>query len=262
MVFPAYKRVIYSKNPLERVICQFRFPDILKIGASDPVNFQEKIRESYPIYREKAEVSVALPAELIQQLPQEIAGLFGSSKKAYDFLSSDEMWTVGLTNNFLALTCDDYKRWEQFRDHFEVPFNALVEVYEPSFFTRIGLRYRNLIKKSALGLDDADWSEIFNSYIIGELASPELKGAIEDITHIILMSLDDGSSKVRIRHGFVKDNNGKIIGYTLDNDFFTDKQMEVSDGLALINRFNEQNRRLFRWCISPRLHEAMAPEEI
>lgn len=262
MPFPESERVIYAKNPLEQVICQFRFPDVLRIGVSDPVGFQEKIRELYPIYREKAEVAITIPPEIAQQIPQEIAGQFGPGKRAYDFVSGDGRWVVGLTNNFVALTDNNYERWEKFRDHFEVVFNALVEEYRPSFFTRIGLRYRNLIKKSELDLEDADWSNLLNRFIVGELASPEIKDSIDEIAHIILMNLDDGKSKVRMQHGFSKDNKGNVIGYVIDNDFFLDEQREISDGLGIITRFNEQNRRLFRWSITERLHKAMEPSNI
>ena len=45
------KRVIYQKNPLVEVILQIKFPTILSINAKDPVDFQDAIRQEYPIYQ-------------------------------------------------------------------------------------------------------------------------------------------------------------------------------------------------------------------
>ena len=39
----------YRSNQIAEVICQLRFPEILSIGANVPVDFQEKIRQDFPI---------------------------------------------------------------------------------------------------------------------------------------------------------------------------------------------------------------------
>ena len=49
MPFPEATRVIYHKNPLTDVICQLRFPPILKIDSEIPSLFQDTIREQYPL---------------------------------------------------------------------------------------------------------------------------------------------------------------------------------------------------------------------
>lgn len=51
--FPETPRVIYAKNPLFEVICQLRFPAILKIDSEIPAGFQEKLRASFPLFREE-----------------------------------------------------------------------------------------------------------------------------------------------------------------------------------------------------------------
>jgi hypothetical protein len=39
-----YPRVIYKRNPIIGVVCELRFPPILRIAAEPPVAFQEWIR--------------------------------------------------------------------------------------------------------------------------------------------------------------------------------------------------------------------------
>ncbi len=55
MPFPEVQRVIYRKNPLEQVICQFRFPAILRIDTETPADFQERIRNDFPQFAEQTE---------------------------------------------------------------------------------------------------------------------------------------------------------------------------------------------------------------
>src|SRR5713101_5111014 len=115
MPFPETNRIIYEKSPLVDVVCQLRFPTILKIEAEQPVRFQEYVRADYPILKQMP------PVDLSSGLPTEVAKLFSGQfpgvRLAYDFGSSDELWKVNLTNDFLALICTKYERWEGFKAH-------------------------------------------------------------------------------------------------------------------------------------------------
>lgn len=263
MPFPTSPRVIYKKNPLEQVICQLRFPTILRIDSELPVKFQERVRQEYPILREKNEISVRVPPELAQLVQQAPIDLFRSSKQAFDFVSADEQWVVGLTSGFLALTCHKYERWETFREHFLTPFQALIEDYSPTFFSRIGLRYQNVIRRSDLGLEGSKWADLLKPYIAGELASPEhdITTSISEIVSQVVINLPDNLGQVRIQHGLVRDESGEIC-YLIDSDFFTQERMETGNALVRLDIFNLKNRHLFRWCITDRLHQAMEPQQI
>lgn len=43
------QRVIYENNPLIEVIIQYRFPKILALNSKDPIEFQDRIKDEYPI---------------------------------------------------------------------------------------------------------------------------------------------------------------------------------------------------------------------
>ena len=62
MAFPEAPRVLYELNPLHEVICQLRFPPVLRIETEVPSGFQERIRASFPYY--EAKPSLKLPAGL------------------------------------------------------------------------------------------------------------------------------------------------------------------------------------------------------
>ena len=65
--FPDSERVICSDNPLEMVICQFRFAAILKITAEPPAEFLDGLRKDYPLFREIPPIYIApgSPPELV-----------------------------------------------------------------------------------------------------------------------------------------------------------------------------------------------------
>src|SRR6266568_7415140 len=105
MPFPEAQRVIYDAHPIEEVICQLRFPTILRIEGESPFQFQERIRDSYPLYKPKPAV------KLMEGIPKELASFFGkelslgNTPSGHEFISQDEKWTLSLTKDFLTLQC-------------------------------------------------------------------------------------------------------------------------------------------------------------
>lgn len=59
-------RQIFKRRQLLEVICQLRFPDILKIESTDPAEFQDRIRGEYPQYQKKVE---QLPPQIVNGKP-------------------------------------------------------------------------------------------------------------------------------------------------------------------------------------------------
>ena len=265
MPFPDSPRVIYKKNPLEQVICQLRFPPILRIDTEPPAKYQDAIRKEYPLFEERKGISLDLPNQLQEQLPPEFLRLLGSSdKKAYNFISIDKQWTISFTRDFIALTTGRYTRWEEFKEYFKIPFETLLNEYSPALFSRVGLRYRNIIRKSELGLQDISWSELIQPYIAGPLSdSSELDNdCIVAMNSTVDIRLINNYGKVKIRHGFVEDKTTNEICYQIDSDFSTENIEEHDNAIERLHHFNRRAGRLFRWCITPKLHTAMEPEKI
>lgn len=259
MPFPASPRIIYEKNPLVEVICQLKFPPILRIDADLPSAFQELVRESYPLFEGRQELQLALPPALAQFVGIE-SGLGGG--KNHQFTSGDGNWVVNLTRDFLALTCRRYERWEQFKDHLGRPVHGLLDLYSPAFFSRIGLRYRDVIKRSQLGLDGVPWSDLLTPQIAGELSSGDIAGDIEHAASEVVIRFAEGLGKAHLRHGLVRAGSEGETCYLIDTDFFTEERTEVANYDAILDRFKQQAARLFRWCITDRLHRAMGPQPI
>jgi len=257
MPFPESARVIYATNPLDEVICQLRFPPVLRIDAEIPAAFQESVRLEYPLLREQRTLiqTTGVPADFSQLLGS-VTPLGG--RKSYQFASTDETWRITLMRDFIALTCRNYRKWEEFKGHLEGPLEALAQHYQPAFYSRLGLRYRNIIVRSKLSLDGVSWKELLQPHVAGELGS-EIAPSIEDIRQQLLLKQSEHNSKITIQHGTanVKDTGEEC--YYIDADFFTERRIEIGEADQILNYFNQQSGRLFRWCITARLHDAMGP---
>jgi uncharacterized protein (TIGR04255 family) len=255
--FPDSPRVHYTQNPLIEVIVELRFPPILRIDSEVPARFQEIIRESFPLLGE--EDSTPIP-----ELPPELSQLIRASlqqqipRKTWRFTTEDTSWAVTLTRESFSLSTTAYKSWEEFRGRLEGLLGALRDEYHPSFITRIGLRYQNLIVRSLLGISGAPWSDLLQPHIAAEYSCTDLSPAIQEVVHRALIGLS-ANSKVNLRHGtaFKQGKNEPL--YLIDNDFFTEEKTEVASVLCRLDHFNRESGRLFRWCITQRLHDAMGP---
>ena len=263
MLFPEVKRVTYKKNPLDRVICQLRFPPILRIGAEPPVEFQDRVRKEFPHYSEKNELAMGIPSRVREQIPHELLGeiLRTADTKNHEFSSEDGQWKVNLTRTFIALSTDRYEVWEDFKKKLEIPLTTLINVYSPAHFSRIGLRYRDVIQRSILGLDGVSWTDLLQSQILGVLVDSEIERSVQNLESVYEISLPDGESTVRLSTQLTRDRNRNEICYVIDSDFFMAKKIPTDDVIGRLDDFNKHASRLFRWCITERLHKSMEPQE-
>jgi uncharacterized protein (TIGR04255 family) len=251
------ERVLYDKNPLESVICQVRFPTILRVESELPSNFQDRIRENFPLFKESSEEEIAIPPEVAKVFGRQFVEAMPG--RNYNFSSEDEAWQVSLTRDFLALTCRKYERWERFREQFEIPLSALLDVYKPSSFSRVGLRYRDLIRRSVLGISGLPWGQLLNANIAGELGDSEVAERIQNVKKEIVFELPDSAQARMIQ--VLGNAKGEQV-YLIDTDFFTTHKTEVSNVWGRLGTFNRYARWIFRWCISEQLHRAMGPKSI
>ncbi len=250
MNLPDVERVIYGKTTLREVVCQFRFPPILRISTESPSDFQEEIRSMFPLFSEKTSIEIeGMPDFVRQAIPQ-------LHPKAYNFTSEDGLTTISLTQDFVALSTQKYERFENFLEKMNLALNALVKTYNPSFFIRIGLRYIDIINRSYLNLLDFPWKDLLNPNIAGELTGDLSECIIESKSNTLYIF---GDFKLRSQHGIIILKDEEEECYTIDNDFFTEvkkTEREINDTLK---SFINGERRFLRYAITERLHEAMEP---
>jgi len=263
MPFPEAKRVVYHKNPLDRVICQLRFPPILKIDTELPAKFQESIGNDFPEFREKEEAILPLPQIEQWEIPWDtLRNIMPTKIKNYEFVSEDKLWHVNLTRTFVALTSLKYERREQFQQKLKIPLKALVEIYKPAYFSRIGLRYVDIIKRSLLNLGNVNWDKLLKPYILGLLGSNEVCSNIKSFEAKYEIQLADNGGIARVITGLVDWEEKSEKCFMIDTDFFITERTEIGDAVGKLDSFHIRASRLIQWLITERLHKAMEPEEL
>lgn len=253
------ERYLYRRPQLMEVICQLRFPTILSIGARDPVDFQEAIRQDFPQYKRLQEQ----PQPKLTGAPGSFRVEEGERITNYQFLSADGKWKVNLTNNFIALATPAYTKWEDFAAKLDLILAQFIPIYRPAYFERVGLRFINAFSRKALDLEGVPFRELFQPGYLGLLGEEDVREegfarAGQDVELSI-----SGGCRVKlhagpgmVQRGNVKDGEVRFI---LDNDVFMNGKLPVAQCAPALQTVHIQADRLFAGAITQRLHKAMEP---
>ena len=258
MLFAPYERFHYVRSPLVEVICQLRFPTILSIGANEPAAFQEAIRKDFPKYMTRQE---QLPPKVVKKGN---ATALEPQKPItnYHFISEDGRWKINLTQNFIALSTLSYQRWEDFAIRLDQALAQFIQIYQPAYFERIGLRYVNAVSRQRLGLEGQLWDDLIQSQYIGILGEPDVeeseiaKCSLEVDTPLV------GGYRMKLRTGPGLVGGGKTdkeVKFVLDADFSTAGKMTAEAVPEKLERMHRFAVCFFQGAITKELHEAMGP---
>lgn len=261
-MFSNEERCLYNKNPLVDVICQLRFPEILRIATSAPAEFQDEIRKEYPHFSARKDTT----APIITGRPGNFSLENRPAAINYHFTSLDGVWLVNLTTKFISLSCRKYTRWEDFAGRLDCLLSAFIKIYQPACFERIGLRYLNAISRNALDMGDSPFDELIQPAYLGPLANQ----AMEE-RHITRCSIDmeaaiQGGCNLklhagpgRIKRNGVDDGEVKFI---FDQDLYMEGNVPVNYAAGALQTLHSQAFPIFRGGITSALHHAMEPETI
>lgn len=261
-MFSTEPRCRYGISPLAEVICQLRFPELLTIQANDPVEFQEAIRSQFPRYLRRQE----LPAPKLTGIPGNLTLQNQTPVNNYQFVSADGIWRVNLTSKFISLTCTKYTCWESFAAHLDQPLAAFIQIYKPTYFERVGLRYLNFISRDQLGLEGVPYRELISPCYLGPLMEEDVSE-----TNISRCSMDfemaiRGGCRAKIHAGPGKVRRGSKedpeVKFIFDQDLYMPGQLQLNLVAGALQTLHTQANSIFRDAITPKLQDAMEPEEI
>ena len=261
-MFSTEKRCRYGAHQLAEVICQLRFPEILTIGANVPVDFQEAIREDFPLFLRRQE----MPAPKLTGVPGNMTLQNQPVVINYQFASADGSWRVNLTSKFISLTCTKYTCWEDFAGHLDKPLAAFIQIYKPAHFERVGLRYLNFISRLQLGLEGVPFSELIAPCYLGPLMEEDVAEASTGRCSVDCEMNIRGGCRVKIHAGpgLVKrgGKEDKEVKFIFDQDLYMPGPLPLNLSAGALQTLHSQADSIFRGAISDRLHEAMEPEAI
>jgi uncharacterized protein (TIGR04255 family) len=257
MPFPQSDRVELSQNPLKEVICQLRFPRILRIDSTSPTDFQERIRSTHPEYEESN--LKRLPDGMPPEIAKLLAGIPGSSNESRNlsFTNADGTSKITLSSQFLAVTTNAYSNWSSFQELVKGAVDALQEVYSPSYYKRVGLRYINIMSLTR-ETELRPVGELVHPALLGPITDPDIGAKVQSHAGQSVVSLSCGGS-ARINYE-VKSIEDRV--FTLDSDFYIDEcRMDWEDSRKRLSAFNQSAGNLFRWATKPFFDKGSSSDE-
>lgn len=261
-MFSTEPRCHYHKNTLGEVICQLRFPQILSIESNAPAQFQDAIRDIFPLYSCRKEN----PAPKLVGTPGQMQIQPQQPSNNHQFVSEDGAWRVNLTSTFISLSCNKYTCWEDFAKMLDKPLAAFIQIYRPAFFDRVGLRYLNFVSRKKLELEHVPFRELFQPQYVGLLADEQISEQSATRSTVDAEVAIRGGCRVKIHAGpgFVKvqGQDSKEVHFIFDQDLFLPGKVAVNLSAGALQTLHSQAYAIFRGAITDTLHEAMEPNMI
>lgn len=212
------------------------FPQNLQISSAPPVTFQGRVKHLFPHF----------------SLTQDYA--------SYNFLSADQRWQLVLGRGSLAVVARQYEGWGNFQTRIKLATDAVEIEYPPPYCSRIGLRFRNIIRRSALGLTDQNWDHLLQNKWTGDLAWSGVAGDVKATHSEVVMGLNGGDDLVCVRHGLIPiAQPTQEMGYLIDHDFFVNGQFAMGEIAGKLTDYHQAAQRFFKLWITDMLHQAMKP---
>ena len=251
--------VHYGRNALIEVICQIRFPSILKIDAEKPVQFQDQIRRDFPKYFVRQEQR-AMPGAMQPEQDKRRSEIAN-----HNFISTDGQWKINLTQDFFSLSTVHYTSWEEFARQVDMPFARFLQIYQPAYFERIGLRYVNAFARTEEQARTLRWSDWIQPHFLGVLGADDVPdGAIRKCTVNMELTLPDGCGlRTHAGPGMVKrpgQPDEKLARFILDNDLSVSGKLSASQTAESLVKLHEDAYRIFRGAITDDLSDLLEPD--
>jgi uncharacterized protein (TIGR04255 family) len=171
----------------------------------------------------------------------------GTPTISHVFRSKDKKWSVSLRAGAFALETTKYATFEYFKRRFFSVVHAVLPLLDTDFFTRVGLRYINVLPVTADGL---------NGWVNRELVGPLFAGVLGQPTRYWqeVRGFWDGG-QYSFRHG-LDPNQATGQHYQLDFDFF-DENVEAAHLDQLVVRLHDEGYKFFMWSVGQRAKDYM-----
>jgi uncharacterized protein (TIGR04255 family) len=245
LVDPPPREVPLARSPLERVLAQVRYPEILTIEERGFVApFQEAIRSTYPVLRqEQTQTQVVAFGSMLP----------GKPETAWRFENLDGTWRVSLTPQFLALETTKYTSRSDFFRRFREVVVALDRHVEPKLVDRLGVRYIDRLTGAAVD----EIATLVRPEVQGIAGSPVAAYAAHAVSEA-MFELD--ATRVVARWGNVPPGHtvdpaiepAQEKSWIIDLDMFTAKPMPFAVDPVVIEAqgFAERIYTFFRWAVT------------
>ena len=241
----------YARNFLKKVICRLDFPVILRLRGDSPAALQETLKSRFP----KSAESVVLAVKREESVTDGAQLKIEEPVTQWEFRTRDNASKLTLSRSFLVLETQAYAEFAPFYESFAAAFSSLQEQYSPQVYTRLGLRYINVVERERG--DALDWAGWFAPELIAHLrfAYPgALLQAMERTT------VQTGSGRAVLQYGINNpDFPAPIVRreFVLDIDCYTDEDMEPGEVISKLGSLNVDAVDLFERAVGCELRKRL-----
>jgi uncharacterized protein (TIGR04255 family) len=244
------EEVHLERAPLAKVLAQVRFPGLAILKDDSIVStFASQLGKEYPVLQEQRGVNLLVtPTGVTQQQ---------SNQRMWSLPSRDELWKITVSENFLTLDTVKYPSRHEFVRKFDQAAQKFIELVDPPYFERLGIRYINRVDDKELIHDRL--ISMIRREMIGALAIDRPENV--KISHSVSDSLfTDGEYSIQMRCGALPPGAVLDIDITpiqepmwiLDIDSYIEQKMyRTPEELASkLNILAERAYRMFRWVVN------------
>ncbi|MFP3922770.1 TIGR04255 family protein [Pseudomonas sp. W5-36] len=234
----------FSRNFLKQAVCELRFPTLMELGEQrPPASFVKALRKDYPLLDMNNEFKLG------------IGSAHAGSSNIHILKSLKGNWSISLKESALTIETTNYTGFDNLRARILQAVEATKDFIDSAFFTRVGLRYINLLHS-----DHDDVTDWINPALIAPIASEKFTGINDFGGRFQLLAPDGGCL---FQHGVqlnqVKPDDSPVVEYMIDIDTFR-AAVPLSDTAAAIDIMHHQAFDLFDWAITERAREFLTSE--
>lgn len=234
----------FKRNFLKQAVCELRFPTLMELGEQrPPSSFVKALRKDYPILEMNNEFTLGLGA-----------GNAGSSN-IHIFRSAKANWSVSLKENSLAIETTAYLGFDNLRERVLQIVDAAEKIIDSDFFTRIGLRYINVVKTE--GEEVTTW---INPFLTAPITSGSFVG-INDFGGRMQLLAEDGGCL--FQHGIQLNHTNSDAPvraeYLIDIDTYR-TEVSLSNTAAAIDIMHRQAFDLFDWALADKARNFLSAD--
>ncbi len=235
----------YKRNFLRQAVCEFRFPTLMELGdPRPPASLVTALRKEYP------------HLELANEVTLGIGGGTPGSNNTHIFRSAKLTWTVSLKQSILTVETTAYTEYAQMKERVLRVVDAASKIIDSDFFTRVGLRYINVIDS---GTDPRDgW---VNSALIAPIDSGNFLG-IQEYAGKLQLGAPDGGCLLQHGIRIKQPHLGEPVPpeYVLDIDTYRN-EVSLSDIATVLDAMHAQTFELFDWAIGPKARDFLSADK-
>lgn len=230
---PSVELKTFPTNFLRTVVCEVRFPALISIEQRQVKSVMEAVRKRFPIY--------------VSARAVEIGGSAADSEgePIHQFKSRSGTNMLSLKHSSFALETTKYVSFDAFVADLHTVVKACEKLIDSDFYTRVGLRYINLIPI------DASKSARLDDWINADLVKPLQAGVYGRVDKFMqeIRGTAARRGKYTFRHGF-PEQESPTATYAVDFDFY-DEGVEANDLMPLLDGFRTEAYDFFAWVVRP-----------